>query len=368
MSSGRNRVVAALAIAVLVLGVGFVVGYRITLNRLDQAIPQEDLFGSGTPSPTGSPRPEPSPDGWDIRGPLNILIAGHDMVPEVSFRQTPHSDAVLILHIDATLTHAYLTSLPRDLLVRIPANPASGTGAHSSDKLTHAMGYGAQVPGSDEKNLAQGFALLARTVSDYTGIEHFDAGAVLSFEGLSRLIDAIGGIDLYVDHEVRSIHMGPDGVSAEEHGGPFQTYEVGMFHFNGWQALDYARQRYSLPDGAYGRERHQRQMIQAIVAKVLDLEVVAHPRLAPLIVAAVGDAVTLDLRGRKLHEYAYALRNLRPEAITLVGLPGSSVFGSSGYRGERLHAIQEDYFEAVRTDTVAAFLAANPTLVDSPGL
>ena len=91
-----------------------------------------------------------------------------------------------------------------------------------------------------------------------------------------------------------------------------------MFHFEGWQAIDYARQRYSLVDGAYGRERHQRQLIQAIVGKLRSLDLARMPVLAPAIVSALGEAVTLDLRGRRLTEYVYALRNLQPAAITLV--------------------------------------------------
>jgi hypothetical protein len=44
------------------------------------------------------------------------------------------------------------------------------------------------------------------------------------------------------------------------------------------------------------------------------------------------------------------------------------VFSSGGrYRGEQLHPIQADYFAAVRADTVAGFLAANPGLVHGSG-
>jgi cell envelope-related function transcriptional attenuator common domain len=370
--AARVRVITTIGVVALLLVAGLVAGVTFALNRLDRAIPQTDLFGSETPTPStdpsaaasAEPSSEPGPlPGSDITGPLNFLLAGHDMVPGNPDRVAPHSDAVLILHIDATLTQAYLTSLPRDLLVNVPANPASGTGADYT-KLTHAMTYGSQVPGSSERDLAQGFALLARTVSAYTGIEHFDGGAVLSFSGLARLVDAIGGIDVYVDVPVTSKHMGPDGTSAEERGGPFQQYPVGMNHMVGWQALDYCRQRYGLSDGAYGRDRHIRQVIKAIVTKLVSFDLVRYPAMAPFVIAALGDAVTLDLRGRELHEYVYALRNLRPEAITLVGLPGGSVFSGGTYLGESLAPIQAEYFAAVRSDTVGEFLARNPHLVN----
>jgi LCP family protein required for cell wall assembly len=289
------------------------------------------------------------------------------MVEGVSFRGIPHTDALMVLHIDATLTHAYLTSLPRDLLVSIPANPASGTSARSSDKITHAITYGARVPGSNRQDLNQGFALTARTVSNYTGIDHFDAGAVVSFEGLSRLVDVLGGIDIYVDHKVTSHHMGPDGRNAELKGGPFMVYEVGPAHLNGWQALDYARQRYSLPNGTYDRERHHRQIVKALVTKLVDFQIPRYPLMASFYVqyvSAINLAFTVDLRGRPLSQWIYALRNLTPEAITLVGLPGGGVSGSSGYLGERLRPIEADYFAAVRDDTVGEFLATHPELTE----
>lgn len=355
MTRNRVRLVAsAVAVAVL-LAAGAAVAWRLAGGR---GIPEAELLG---PSPTPT-----APPGADITGPLNILIAGHDRVPSVSWRRAPHADAVMILHIDASLTRAYLASLPRDLLVDIPADPASGTTARQGDKLTHAMTYGARVPGTDDPDLAQGFALLARTVSGYTGIEQFDAGAALSFAGMERLVDAIGGVDLYVDTPVTSIHRRPDGTDAEgKRGGEWQHYPVGMFHFQGWQAIDYARQRYNLPGGAYARERHHRQLVRAIMEKIASFDLIRHPLTAPFLVAAIGETVTLDLRGRELHEYAYALRDLRPEALTLVGLPGQGVYGGGGYLGEALHPIAGEYFAALRSGTVAEFLAAHPELVES---
>jgi len=367
----RARLIAGIAVTALLLTAGVVVA----VNLFDRTIPQTDLFGTPTPSgspdqslapsPTGEPNPAPPP-GSDITGPLNILLSGHDMVPDNPDRTVPHSDAVLILHIDASLTRAYLTSLPRDLLVNVPANDASGSGADYT-KLTHAMTYGSRVPGTEQRDLAQGFALLARTVSNYTGIDHFDAGAVLSFSGLARLVDVMGGIDIYVDTPVTSIHMGPDGTDAVARGGPFQSYPQGMQHMEGWQALDYSRQRYGVPGGAYGRERHIRQVVSAMIAKLFSFDLTRFTFTAPYLLASIGDTVTLDLRGRELHEYVYALRGLRPEAITLVGLPGGSVFNGGSYLGESLGDIQSAYFEAVRTDTVADFLAQNPGLVDATG-
>jgi polyisoprenyl-teichoic acid--peptidoglycan teichoic acid transferase len=356
------------AVAVLVLGTGIFVAIQLLSNRVNNVIKQADLFGSPTstttPTPTASPTPPP---GHDIKGPLNVLLVGVDTRVQVS-DWIPHADAVMIMHVAADLKSAYLVSLPRDLLVNIPPfGPAQFGGAHT--KLTHAMSYGARVPGSKTANPVQGFQLVANTVSAYTGIQRFDAGMVLTFFGLTYLVDAIGGIDMYVDQQVVSIHMQPDGhhripCGGCPHGysGPQATYNVGPQHLSGWQALDLARQRY-IPGGDYTRGRHQRQIIKAMMAQVFTRDFVTNPSKVNDLARALGNTVIFDGRGRQPMEFAYALRDLRPAGVTLVGLPGGSAYSGGGYIGESLNGIQTPYFDALRADSLGPFLAANPGLV-----
>ena len=56
---------------------------------------------------------------------------------------------------------------------------------------------------------AQGFQLLAKAVSRYTGIARFDAGAVHHVHRLRDMVNALGGIDVYVDQQTVSIHNRP---------------------------------------------------------------------------------------------------------------------------------------------------------------
>jgi len=196
--------VALGAAALVLLGAGVFVAVKLISSSIDGAIPQADLFGVGgpavTPTPTVAPTPTGPPPGADIQGPLNFLIVGVDTRTSIP-GWVPHGDAVMIMHVSADLSTAYLTSLPRDLVVDIPAfAPAKFGGAHT--KLTHAMSYGANVPGSRTPNTAQGFQLMARTVSAYTGIAQFDAGALLTFGGLKTVVDAIGGIAINVEPEL----------------------------------------------------------------------------------------------------------------------------------------------------------------------
>lgn len=371
--TGWTRRLALIGAVLVVLGAGVAVGVKLFVDRIDNAIPRADLFGpspsltTAAPSPSVTTSPTPQP-GADIVGPLNILIVGVDTrVTRPNW--VPRADAIMMMHISKDLTHAYLTSLPRDLVVQIPAFPAANYGGGRT-KLTHAMSLGSRVPGTSKPNPAQGFQLLARTVSNYTGITRFDAGAILTFGGLRNVVDAIGGIDLYVDQRVVSIHVRPDGrlrspCSSCSHGysGPQATYDVGMRHLVGWQAIDYARQRY-ISGGDYARQRHQRQIIKAMIAQVFKQNVFFDPVRLNSLVTALGSALVFDGRGHSVVDFAFALRNLKAENLVLVGLPGSSVSGSSGYLGERLDSVATAYFAAVRQDTTQAFVNAHPGLVN----
>jgi polyisoprenyl-teichoic acid--peptidoglycan teichoic acid transferase len=366
---GKRLVALLVGVVVLLAGGGVAVAYSL---RSGDDVPSADRSGSSAspaapsaPSPSATPGP---PAGADITGPLNILIVGID-TRESKPDWQPHADAVMVLHVSRRLDRAYLTSLPRDLLVNIPAFPKAGFPGQRT-KLTHAMSYGSKVRGTSRPNTAQGVQLLTKTVSNYTGIARFDASAVLSFRGMRKLVDAIGGVNLYVDQRVASIHLRPDGrprptgASSTGYVGPQKVYPKGMNHLNGWQALDFARQRYGLPNGDYDRQRHQRQLIRALVGQVLTRDLVTDPGKLDGVVRALGETLTFT-GGRKVTEYAYALRNVRPASTVLVGLPGRGVGSGSGYRGEQLDAVAASYFAAVKADTVDAFLRAHPKLVNA---
>jgi anionic cell wall polymer biosynthesis LytR-Cps2A-Psr (LCP) family protein len=371
MTFTARRIAIIVAALVILLGGGYA-GVVLLRGHVDDAIPQTDLFGpTPTPSPgAAEPSTGPSPlPASDLKGPLNILIIGVD-TRESKPTWVPRADAIMILHVDKDLTHAYLTSLPRDLVVPIPAFAPAKFGGQRT-KINAAMAFGSRVPGSNKPNPAQGFQLMAATVSKYTGIQRFDAGALLTFSGLSKLVNSLGGIDIYVDQKVTSIHIMPNGKHkpacrscAHGYGGPSAVYPVGQMHFVGWQALDYSRQRY-LSGGDYTRQRHQRQVVRAIIAKAFSTDVMSNAAHFESILKALGSTLVFDGRGHKPTEFAYALRNIKPAEMTLVGLPGSGVYSGGGYQGEALSSVQATYFAAVRADTVAAWAASHKTLVNS---
>lgn len=355
-------IAAAAALVVLLAGAGLALG-RWVSDRDQRADPVSAAASASPAAPTASPGP---PAGSDIEGPLNILLTGIDTRVSVPDWQ-PHADAVLLLHVPAGLSRGYLYSLPRDLLVDVPAFDRAGFRGGRM-KLTESMSRGSQVAGSKRADPRQGFDLLAATVSDYTGIEKFDAGAILTFTGFRRLTDALGGVTLTIDQKVVSFNTRPDGTprTLRPGGGGFvgpqATYLPGTRRLVGWQALDYARQRYTA-GGDYTRQRHQRQLIKALLGEVFRQDLIGDPAKLQQVLGALGDTLTVDDEGHSPVELAYALRGLRPEAMTLVGLPGASVGRGGAYRGEQLRAEGREFLAAVAAGQVEAFLREHPELV-----
>ncbi|MBF9129832.1 LCP family protein [Plantactinospora sp. S1510] len=347
----------------VVLSGALLVGYEAMLARYEGAVAEEDLFGDEA---AGAAAPEKKSD---IKGPLNILLVGIDpRQPETP----PLADSIMVLHVNETLDSAYLFSLPRDLLVDIPRFPKAEYGGERT-KLNAAMSRGSRVPGKKLPDAAQGFELLSLTVSKVTGIKRFDAGGIINFGGFLKIVDAMGGVTMYIDQNVKSEHRRPDGThrTLKSGGGgylgPQAQYKKGTRHLKGWQALDYVRQRYpsnGVLDGDYGRQRHQQQFVRAMADQALSKDVVTNPIKMDSVLRAAGKSLIFSGRGHKLIDFGFALRNLRSDSIQMIKLPGGGVGTGSDYKGERFKPIAAEFFAALKAGTVDTFVISNPELLN----
>ena len=351
---------AAGVVAVLLAGAGIAIATRGGSEKPATTAAPGPVTSSAATVPTSPP----PPPGADITGPLNLLLIGVDTRVSIPDWQ-PHADTIMLLHIDEGLKSGYLYSLPRDLRVDVPAYAKNGYGG-GRHKLTEAMSYGSEINGTDRANVSNGYELLSQAVSKYTGIKKFDAGAVLTFNGLSKLTDALGGVTMTIDQKVLSLHRKPDGTARPlrpgggGYLGPQAAYLPGTRTLVGWQAIDYARQRYGLPNGDYDRQRHQRQLVEALLTKAQSSGLATDQAKLRSVLGALGD--TLVFSGdRTPLEYAYALRDLTPARLTSVSLPGASVF-NGGYIGEQLTPAGRGFLKAVAGGNPGPYLAKHPEL------
>ncbi|WP_433833520.1 LCP family protein [Actinoplanes sp. CA-015351] len=302
-----------------------------------------------------------------IDGPIDILLAGID--PRDT-HTAPLADTIIVVHVPADRSGAYLFSLPRDLVVRIPGFAKSGSSPQRA-KINAAMALGSRV-GEGRYDPAQGLELLARTVGDVTGIAGFDAGAVIDFGGFRDVIAALGGVKMSIDQDVASEHRKPDGTPrdrlpqcqghhdcARPYTGEQKIYPRSdtPVRLKPWEALDFVRQRYGLPRSDYDRQRHQRQLLTAVARKLSK----AGPGRLRRVLAAAGSSVTFSGGRHSLAAWVDELRRVNAADVTTVGVPGTAVFEDGRYLGESVDAAP--FFTAVATDRVAPFLVDHPGAV-----
>jgi polyisoprenyl-teichoic acid--peptidoglycan teichoic acid transferase len=343
------------------------------LHRYEGAIQQRDLFGELNPG---------AQYGQDITGPLNILLAGLDTRPSRP-HEPPRADVIMLVHITEDLDRAYLISLPRDSLVDIPAYEP--TGYHGGrGRLNSAMAIGSrQQAGEELPDIGRGFELLSRTISDLTGIDYFDAGAVVNFTGFTDIVDALDGITVDLDQRIVSRHRMPDGkhrpVNPSGHGyyGEQMVYEPGsapcrfadhegVFRcdLNGWQALDIARQRYGVEGSDYGRQSNQQMILKAMMDKALSRGVVTNPVRLDEVLRAAGESLIFDGRGARPIDFAFALRHLRPSEVVSVQVEAENVGIGNAYRGEQLTEDTHRLFHALAQGRLPEFLLSNRQFLD----
>ncbi len=357
------RLCAIFGCVLMVMAGGALVTQQVLVSRYAGAVETQDLFGNPAAA---------TEKVSDIKGPLNILLVGID--PR-SDEQTPLSDSIIVAHIPQDMRQAYLFSIPRDLVVDIPAFEKTGFKGGRS-KINAAMGYGSAV-GNGKHDVVQGFDLLAKTVGQLTGIQKFDAGVIINFNGFKAIVEAMGGVTMTIDQNVKSEHLQPDGKPrprlsrcadnscAHPYYGPQAEYKKGTYHLQAWQALDFVRQRYGLPRGDYDRQRHQQQFIKAIAKQALSKDVLTSPATLDKVLKAAGKALIFDGGGHDVVDWAFSMKNMRSDDMTLIKLPGSSIIVNGDYRGEELAPSAKDFFTSVRQDQVQTFIFKHPDYINS---
>jgi LCP family protein required for cell wall assembly len=358
------RLCAVFGIILMVVSGGTLVTSQVLVARYAGAVDNQDLFGDAAAAGTKKSS--------DIKGPVNILLAGID--PRDT-KTAPLSDSIIVVHVTKSMDEAYMFSIPRDLVVDIPAyaktNYPGGRG-----KINSAMSFGSRRPDGSH-DVRQGFGLLAKTVSQLTGIKEFDAGAIVNFGGFKKIVDAMGGVTMTIDQDIKSEHLQPNGKPrpklarcadngcAHPYYGPQKLYKKGTHELEGWEALDLVRQRYGVEGGDYGRQKNQQAFIKAMAKQALSKNVVSNPAMLDRVLKAAGQSLTFDGQGHNVVDWGLALKNVRPENMTSIKLPGGSLMVGGQYRGEALADTADEFFASLSSGTVGTFLLSHPEFVNS---
>jgi polyisoprenyl-teichoic acid--peptidoglycan teichoic acid transferase len=366
------RVLVIVGALLMVASGGLIIGVKVLIDEATSGVTQTNLLG-------GAGNQAAAAHHVSITGPVNVLLVGVDTRPGQSAGQS-RSDSIIVLHVPAGHDRAYLISIPRDTLVRIPAYPRTGfTGAEN--KINAAFSYGGQNGGG----VAGGVGLLAATIKARYGIG-FDAAAVVDFAGFQQVVGVLGGVTMCVDEKTTSIHIGftrsgreavPFTQDANLHLHPVPgvtpvVYRPGCRHLAAWQALDYVRQRDLLAngDGDYGRQRHQQQFLKAVFSQILSAGTLTNPVRLTRVLGAVGRAMTVDTGGISIADWLYAMRGITGNGLTTIKT-NDGKYDSVTVPGigscERLTPDSLTLLHDVTTDTVDAFIAGHPGWVSAAG-
>ncbi|HEM4954656.1 TPA: LCP family protein [Streptococcus suis] len=240
MTIGKKIFLMSLAIIGLTVGAGLIYGASL-LNFSTDAISKtfKQLDGEEKITPI------------DATEPLTILLMGVDMdqATRGGDWEGGRSDSMILVTVNPKTKETNMMSLTRDIMVEIAE--ANGESSGTVEKLNHSYSYG-QAP------------MAIATIEKMMDI-NIDRYIEINMDGLVELVDAVGGI------EVNNTLGFPISISEHE---PAYTSIVqpGKQLVNGDQALVYARMRYDDPEGDIGRQRRQREVIMAIIKKLLQLD------------------------------------------------------------------------------------------------
>jgi LCP family protein required for cell wall assembly len=215
-----------LAVLLVVAGVVAIVLAYPGYKRFDKAVDNSNRRLG--PEATAALDPD---EGWSrLTSPTTVLLLGVDSKQGEPAR----SDTILLTRFDPDQHTVNQLSIPRDTLVDIPG--------HGEGKLNSAIYWG-------------GPELAVETVQQYLGIP-VNHVMVVNFKGFPRLVNSVGGVDMYVPRTVQTIASRDRVV----------VYEKGWQHFDGKNAMLYVRIR--MIDDDFHRARRQQQFVAALQRKI----------------------------------------------------------------------------------------------------
>lgn len=169
--------------------------------------------------------------------PISILLTGTD-TGALGRSYKGRTDSIMVVVVNPKTKTTTAVSFERDFQVNLPDYPNN-----SPSKLNAAYTYG-------------GISELAKVLKNYFKIP-INAYGMINMGGMKSIIDKIGGIDI-----TPTLSFNYEGY----------TFTKGVTtHMDGAKALAYSRMRYDDPQGDYGRQARQRQLLGAIIKSSTDI-------------------------------------------------------------------------------------------------
>jgi polyisoprenyl-teichoic acid--peptidoglycan teichoic acid transferase len=231
-----------------------------------------------------------------LKGRITFLVIGSDSgAPKFGRGGTAaggRADSIHLVVLDTAKRRGISIGFPRDSYVSIPG--------HGTDKINAAMSSG-------------GPPLLIRTIEQLTRI-NVDYYALTSFDGLTDLVNKVGGVTVGVDQNLVDRFSGAN-------------FRKGTQRLNGAQALAYSRARHGTPQGDLTRSKHQGQVLLGGLG-TFQQQLAKDPTQLIKWLAAMQDEVQVNLPFTETMRLALYATTVSPSRINNVVAPGTP--GSAG--------------------------------------
>jgi LCP family protein required for cell wall assembly len=239
---------------------------------------------------------------------MNVLLVGSDSRARLTGEEAAQagkdqvegerSDTIMVLHVDPRQRRAAILSIPRDLYI-----PIAGT--NQSDRVNTAFATGGP------ERLISTLTNLGIQVNHYAEVD---------FVGFKEIVDAVGGVTVFLAHWARDFTSGLD------------VPKTGCVDLNGTQALAYVRSRNfeSLIDGKWvgdprgdlGRIERQQDFIRKVMKKAVRIGVSNPITLNRLIGIGVRNlTVDATMSTSDITNVARRFRSVDPDSVETLVLP-----------------------------------------------
>lgn len=248
------RSIIVLFLVIVLIGFGFLTKIVLAINSTNSESDKKIGFFEQIKHLLVNPEKELKGEGSDR---INFLLMG---IGGPGHQGAYLADTIIIASIKPSTNEVATISIPRDLYVEIPG--------FSWRKINNALAFGneADYPGGGE-------ALLTKVVAQVTGLPiHYYAR--IDFAGFRKVIDDLGGIDVYIDNSFTDYEY-PD----YSYGYQTISFTKGWEHMSGERALQYVRSRHGTSgEGSdFARSKRQQKVLLAIKEESLSLNTFINP-------------------------------------------------------------------------------------------
>ncbi len=267
-------VLAAIGLCLVLVG-----GALLYLSPVLALLDNHDL-SPGKPLATPAATPPP----LDSKQRVNILLLGSDNDQKFA-QDAVLSQTMIVVSIDPAKRQVTLLSLPRDLWVAIPG--------HARAKIDLAY--------------AEGGAPLARATVEKAFRIPIHYYAWIGLNGLVKVVDRLGGVDVDVLHPVLDDNY-PNDFSNSGYGTERVYLAAGPQHLDGRHTLQYVRSRHGDLLSDFGRSVRQQQVLLAMQQRTTGMDLVT---ALPSFARDLNGRVKTDLDLVRLTQLMLFMRGLR---------------------------------------------------------